>query len=65
MLTQMRSVYDLPIPGMTAEERLDADIMIKNLKLMFYRAGLDQFEAMSAMPGPRELEAPTEARVNP
>jgi hypothetical protein len=50
---------------MTPEERLDADIMIKNLKLMFYRAGLDQFEAMSAMPGPRELEAPTEARVNP
>jgi hypothetical protein len=63
-LTHMRAIINLPIPGMTPEERLSIDHDIKRKKLLFYRAGLDQFEAMSAMPGPRELEAPIEARAN-
>ena len=69
-LTKMRAIFDLPIPGITPDERLAFDHQIKRIKLMLYRAGLDQFEAMSAMPTtPEEWVtpplAPTEARVNP
>jgi hypothetical protein len=67
-LTHMRAIINLPIPGMTPEERLSIDHDIKRKKLLFYRAGLDQFEAMSAMPTPEEWVtpplAPTEARAN-
>jgi hypothetical protein len=64
-LTKMRALIDL-VPEMTPDERLALDHDIKRIKLMLYRAGLDGFEVMSAMPEtfPGELDAPMEVGAN-
>jgi hypothetical protein len=62
-LTKMRAFIDLD-PEMSPDGRLAWDHEIKRIKLMLYRAGLDGFDAMSAMPGSNELDASTEVRTN-